>query len=70
MVQIKLRYEPDGVCVRSQTLKAHVPAESINPKRFMEPAAYRNLLKLFCATNLWPFFGFRTKESPARRIYP
>ena len=46
----------------TQTLKAHVPTERVKPKRFMEPPAYRNLLKLFCAINLWPFFGLRTKN--------
>src|ERR1700692_1634804 len=52
-VQIKLiQYGPDSVWARSQTLKAHAPTESINPKRLMEPAVYRNLLKLFCAINL------------------
>jgi hypothetical protein len=64
-VQIKLRYGPDGVCVRSQTSKAHVPAESINPKRLMEPAAYRNLLRLFCAINLLAVFGLKTSPPEA-----
>jgi hypothetical protein len=40
-VQVRARYVPDNGCVRRQTLKAHVPAESIKPKRLMEAAAYR-----------------------------
>ena len=51
-VQINARYVPDSGCVQNQTLQAHVPAESINPKRLMEPAAYRNRLRLFCVIKL------------------
>jgi hypothetical protein len=39
----------DIVCVRSQTLKVHVPTDRTRPKRLMDAAAYRSLLKLFCA---------------------
>ena len=34
-VQINTQYVPDSGCVQNQTLQAHVPAESINPKRLM-----------------------------------
>ena len=36
-------------CAGSQFLKIQVPADRTKPKRLMDAAAYRSLLKLFCA---------------------